>query len=520
MLSVVSGFFSSALLSAVTVPFNDAYTKGDTTMSDGAHVRCLDRAKDMVSALGLTRHRSRRATSSSTSDVYFDATRTLVLKKYRHHLVHTPRERETCVLQKLQQFPWAPRLFCTGTDYMLTSYNGQTACQERLPRDYMAQVATILSDVQSVGVRHNRLWLQKGAVADFLIDERTGRLSLVDYGWASLNGSLAMSCTAHGGRVVSARGTRPHNPVIDLGFKRPETPSSVRMPRCVGESGREVVGHTYRDKTRKVGSQAEGPLLTLKPHGAVNVRGYQRYNISTGGEITFEGTKRHKFLAIKTVLARLRTENGLDSLIDVGCNSGLVSLIAQQAGYRDVLGLDHDPQYVDVFNRVANARHATGLRASVFSFGSPMPTTADVVFCGAILHWVYCLTANFVKEGFGGILKYLLQYTSEFLLVEWIDPSDRDVRGFQHIRKCGVKGLEHQYTRANFERAISQHATLESKQDLDMSTGHKRVLYVMRPLAPPRPRETHGRRVAWLGLALASRARIPARGASPVSRVS
>ena len=99
------------------------------------------------------------------------------------------------------------------------------------------------------------------------------------------------------------------------------------------------------------------------------------------------------------------------------------------------------------------------------------------------------------------ILKYLLQYTSEYLLVEWIDPSDRAVREFQHIKKCGVEGLEHQYTRANFERAISQHATLESKQDLDMSTGNKRVLDVMRPLAPPRPR-------------------IPARGVSPVSRVS
>ena len=230
MLSVVSGFFSSALLSAVTVPFNDAYTKGDTTMSDGAHVRCLDRAKDMVSALGLTRHRSRRATSSSTSDVYFDATRTLVLKKYRHHLVHTPRERETCVLQKLQQFPWAPRLFCTGTDYILTSYSGQPACQERLPQDYMTQMATILSDIQSVGVRHNDL--HKGYETDFLMDERTGRLSLVDYGWASLNGSLAMNCTAHGGRVVSAKGTRPHNPIINLGFKQPETPLSVSMPRC------------------------------------------------------------------------------------------------------------------------------------------------------------------------------------------------------------------------------------------------------------------------------------------------
>jgi len=208
--------------------------KGDTTMSDGAHVRCLGRAKGMVSALGLGERAS--WTSSSTSDMYFDATRTLVLKKHTKYLVHTPREREICVLQKLQQFPWAPRLFCTGTDYMLTSYSGQPACQERLPQDYMAQVATILSDIQSVGVRHNDL--QKGSLTDFLIDERTGRLSLVDYGWASLNGSLAMNCTAHGGRVVSAKGTRPHNSMIDLGFERPETPSSVSMPRCAQKSRR------------------------------------------------------------------------------------------------------------------------------------------------------------------------------------------------------------------------------------------------------------------------------------------
>ena len=243
MLSVVSGFFTSALLSVVTVPFKDTYIKGDTTMPN-AHARCLGQAKDMVSALGL----ARQAASGLTSRLYFDATRTLVLKEYHlYYSVHTPRERETCVLQKLQQFPWAPRLFCTGTDYILTSYSGQPACRERLPQDYMAQVATIISDIKSVGVRHNDLQKSsKSAVTDFLIDERTGRLSLVDYGWASLNGSLAMNCTAHGGRTVSAKGTRPHNYVLDLGFKRPETPSSVRMPRCVGESN-----HTYRDQARK-----------------------------------------------------------------------------------------------------------------------------------------------------------------------------------------------------------------------------------------------------------------------------
>ena len=218
---------------------SDTYIKGvDTTMSN-AHARCLGQAKDMVSALGLARH---RAASGFTSKMYFDATRTFVLKKDKQTFVsvHTPFERETCVLQKLQQFPWAPRLFCTGTDYILTSYSGQPACLERLPQDYMAQVATILSDLQSLGVRHNEVQKSHNDLhkTDFLMDERTGRLSLVDYGWASLNGSLAMNCTAHGGRVVSAKGTRPHNPVIDLGFERPETPSSVRMPRCVQKSDR------------------------------------------------------------------------------------------------------------------------------------------------------------------------------------------------------------------------------------------------------------------------------------------
>ena len=216
---------------SVSVKHNHVTTPipvGDTTMSN-AHARCLGQAKDMVSALGL----AQQAASGFTSRMYFDATRTLVLKEYKlywQNSVDTPLERETCVLQKLQQFPWAPRLFCAGTDYILTSYSGQPACQERLPQDYMTQMATILSDIQSVGVRHNDL--HKGYETDFLMDERTGRLSLVDYGWASLNGSLAMSCTAHGGRVVSAKGTRPHNPIINLGFKQPETPLSVSMPRC------------------------------------------------------------------------------------------------------------------------------------------------------------------------------------------------------------------------------------------------------------------------------------------------
>ena len=49
--------------------------------------------------------------------------------------------------------------------------------------------------------------------------------------------------------------------------------------------------------------------------------------------------------------------------------------------------------------------------------------------------------------------------------------------GFQHIKKCGIDGIENRYTVANFERAVATHTTLMSKQSLD---GPSRVLYVMR----------------------------------------
>ena len=235
--------------------------------------------------------------------------------------------------------------------------------------------------------------------------------------------------------------------------------------------------HAYRDPSRKVGSQSEVPVVTVDSRG-ISVRSYQSYNIDAdSGNLTYVGKSR-KFSAIEDLLTRLHRDHGLTSLIDVGCNAGLTSMIAWRAGFRDVLGLDHDSEYVGVFNRVAAAREVTnGLRASVFSFGSPMPTTAQVLFCGAILHWVFCLTANFASKGFGGILKYLLQYSSEYLLVEWIDPSDTAVKSFSHIKKCGIAGLESQYSVTNFESAVADHATLVSKLPLD---GPGRVLYVLR----------------------------------------
>ena len=58
----------------------------------------------MVSALRLTPLSQLESCGSST--VYSNAQQTLTLKQYMLFTEHTPRERETCVLQALQQFSW------------------------------------------------------------------------------------------------------------------------------------------------------------------------------------------------------------------------------------------------------------------------------------------------------------------------------------------------------------------------------------------------------------------------------
>ena len=233
----------------------------------------------------------------------------------------------------------------------------------------------------------------------------------------------------------------------------------------------------YVDPVRKVGSQSETPALAFR-HGTIAVRGYQSYNVESDGRLSYI-RKPFKFKTIQGLLERLHAD-GCDSLVDIGCNAGLVSLIASRVGYSSALGLDHDPEYISVFRRVIEATNSTGLNASVFSFGGPVPTAADVVFCGAIIHWVLCLTADFSGQGFGGILRYLLRYASRYLLIEWVDPSDNAIKGFRHIARCG-KGLEADFTVENFERAVATQATVERKIILDSTS---RVLYVLRPGAP------------------------------------
>ena len=237
----------------------------------------------------------------------------------------------------------------------------------------------------------------------------------------------------------------------------------------------------YRDPARGVGSQSESPTFTTHKDGSVEVDGYQRFEINKIGEVTIL-KKVEKFQKLKEIFIELRRVHIAQKMIDLGCNTGLASFLAFEAGYNDVVGLDLDPANVDVFNGVATARNAhDGLMAKIFTFGDPMPLVADVINVGALTHWIWCLTSEFHKVGFEGLLKYLFRYTRSFVVIEFVLPTDGAVRRFGHLRRCGNRTAQAMYTVDNFERAISPVAKIMKRFEID---GPTRLLYVLDKIVP------------------------------------
>ena len=204
---------------------------------------------------------------------------------------YNPLQREACILELLQRFAWAPRLLCTGNNYILSSYSGQPVCRESAPSDFTKRVGKILSDMHSIGIRHNDL--HKTSRTDFMIDLRTGRMSLLDYGWASINGSLSINCTSspnHQRRTaVDFNASALQSRQLNLGFSLPETPERITLPSCHKTSTSHSVhpppGFVKFMQRGGIGSQSKTPVV--KHQGSsLYVDGYQHFKISSNGTIS------------------------------------------------------------------------------------------------------------------------------------------------------------------------------------------------------------------------------------------
>ena len=409
----------------------------------------------------------------ATATIYMDSQKKYVLKVLTGYLRFAPHVREACVLLKISQFAWAPKLLCVGPNYMLMTYMGKTACEDssrfRKNLSLARQLNQIVSDLRSVGVKHNDLAKEN---LKHVLMEKTGMVSLVDYGWATVNGRLDVNCTLNG-KPIFAPNARPYNEEMNRGAAMHETAASVipHLKKC--DDG---TFSKYFDKSRKTkGSQSETPVLSVLRDGALSVTGYHFFTVSLEGAVTVL-QKKEKYDVITGLLRALYDEDRR-TLVDIGSNTGVVSFLAAEIGYEQVTALDHDEPAVEIINTISKEVSSV-VRASQFSFGDPPLTKADVVYMGSLIHWVWCLTADF-NGNFINILRYVTRFAKKNIIIEFVEPEDSAIQHFGHTSKKCKNISSEKYTTRAFEQALENLQV--SVKDKFVAEPH-RILYVLEVL--------------------------------------
>jgi SAM-dependent methyltransferase/predicted Ser/Thr protein kinase len=407
---------------------------------------------------------------SGTSHVYIDFKNEFVIKIGKRFNAFTPISREICILKKLRNYDWCPKIISYGRNFIVTKWAGVPLRQYNIPKDFDSQIRRILHDLKEAGVQHNDITKRKNEI-DMLVNEKR-HLMLVDFGWAtvSYNSSLrSYSCSDVGVERVSN--------FAPSWFLPTEDRHVISVLRTLAKGGSIS---RYMDPHRNTGSQSEIPQLLLSSN-SLSVRGYQRFSLTTDGRLVIE-KKKEKFHIILHVLKSLHETHKCSTFLDIGCNAGLTSFIAKRNGYsKRVIGLDHDYEYVEMYNRIVARENMLRIRAELFSFGDPLPLKyrSDVVFVGALIHWIYTCTAKF--KNFANIFEYLYLVVGNILLIEWVDPLDSAILDFNHIESCGnqpsVNNTDHDdYTQKMFDRQLSIHFNV--LDIIPLNKANTRLLYV------------------------------------------
>jgi SAM-dependent methyltransferase len=231
---------------------------------------------------------------------------------------------------------------------------------------------------------------------------------------------------------------------------------------------------TYKDPKRKVGSQKETPIIKYEGDNII-VTGYQSFIINKKTRNIKYIKKKNKFNYIDKLMKKLNSEHNCISIVDIGCNSGLTSLIAFNNNFEYIFSLDHDTEYIDTLKTIKNNCNIKKINEIVYSFGDELNTKFDVVFCGALIHWIFSLTASF--GNFISIIKYLISITNKFLIIEWVPPTDGAIKSFNHIKKLD-KNIDEEYNTHNFEIAIKKFTNIISKETCDST----RTIYFLKKI--------------------------------------
>ena len=114
-------------------------------------------------------------------DVFVDLDRAVVHKRITGLMSFGVVEREARWLTRLSDSGCTPTLIRHGGDEVVLGYLGEPLRHHNLPPDWMDQAETILGTLRAASCAHNDIKCDNLVVAD-------GRLSLIDFGWATVIG--------------------------------------------------------------------------------------------------------------------------------------------------------------------------------------------------------------------------------------------------------------------------------------------------------------------------------------------
>lgn len=217
---------------------------------------------------------------------------------------------------------------------------------------------------------------------------------------------------------------------------------------------------SYKDPKRKVGSQKEIPFINEELN-IISVFGYQKFTIDKSSLII---KSKPKFEKINKILETIKYKT---SFCDIGCSSGIVSILAHKNKFENITAIDHDPEYTDILKIINNKLQIKNINIITDSFGNDK-NKYDVVFCGAIIHWIWSLTSNF--NSFEKIFNYLNNITNKILLIEWISENDNAIKSFGHIKEN-----KENYKTYNFEKTLIRYFKIIDKIETD---NKNRILYI------------------------------------------
>lgn len=390
--------------------------------------------------------------STVSSCIYVDESKRFILKdvshsRYRKFGIY---QREKNILSYLnrQHYQYAPILvsFDDQRELLMMTYCGQkllpSVSLDQL--DIARQLYEAFEQLKLLGIVHNDLFSDQILVCQ-------SHIYIIDYGWSV---SLDYGNIYDDNIYFYTRQSRTPTFDIDNFISRFTNIYSMQPFQ------------KYCNKSRTVdSSQSEEPRVTQ--HGdLIDVTGYQQFSINQSG---FIHKIAGKYTAVDEFLNQLTDKNL--SLGDLGCSNGYICYLAHFAGFRKIYGYDHDVQCLNVIAYINKLLRINTITPKYFDIGHTTITPHDIVVAMALIHWIYSCTSQF--GSLYRIIEYLSNTTKQYLLIEWIDPSDISIKQFLHL-SYNPKIQTEPYTFDNFMYAVKDFFT-EIKP---ISSGGSRVVYL------------------------------------------